>query len=322
MSAKHFGQYYGIDGDKLQRQYKKHISDFSDWSQKKHAEKWLLFPDNIGTQLSLDETSLSNGDLYTILTNKSAKGRKGAIVAIVWGTKSTDVIKILEKIPLKKRKQVEEVTVDMANNMNLISRLCFSDAKIVIDRFHVQKLAADAVQDIRIKYRWEAIDSENQAIETARKNNTNYAPTVFKNGDTRKQLLARARYLLFKPESRWTKTQKARAEILFKEYPTIELAYNLAQKLTYIYENYNDKSIAITKLAHWYKDIEKAGLKAFNTVAKSIQIHYDNILNFFNHRSTNAAAESFNAKLKKFRSEFRGVKDVTFFLFRLTNIFA
>lgn len=281
-----------------------------------------MFPDNIGTRLSLDETSLSNGDLYTILTNKAAKGRKGAIVAIVSGTKSAEIIKILEKIPFKKRKQVEEVTVDMANNMNLISRLCFSDAKIVIDRFHVQKLAADAVQDIRIKYRWEAIDAENQAIETARKNDTNYAPTVFKNGDTRKQLLARARYVLFKPKNRWTKTQEARAEILFKEYPTIELAYNLAQKLTYIYENYNDKSIAITKLAHWYKDIEKAGLKAFNTVAKSIQIHYDNILNFFNHRSTNAAAESFNAKLKKFRSEFRGVKDVTFFLFRLANIFA
>ncbi|MDN3672773.1 hypothetical protein QWY99_06875 [Flavobacterium branchiarum] len=38
--------------------------------------------------LSLDETSLSNGELYTVLTNKAAKGKKGAIVAIVKGTKA------------------------------------------------------------------------------------------------------------------------------------------------------------------------------------------------------------------------------------------
>jgi hypothetical protein len=38
------------------------------------------FPENIGKRLSIDETSLSNGELYTILTNKAAKGKKGAIV--------------------------------------------------------------------------------------------------------------------------------------------------------------------------------------------------------------------------------------------------
>ena len=36
-----------------------------------------LYPENIGENLSLDETCLSNGDVYTILTNKAAKGRKG-----------------------------------------------------------------------------------------------------------------------------------------------------------------------------------------------------------------------------------------------------
>ncbi|MDO6738071.1 transposase [Wenyingzhuangia sp. 2_MG-2023] len=40
------------------------------------------------------------------------------------------------------------------------------------------------------------------------------------------------------------------------------------------------------------------------------------------NRSTNAAAESFNAKIKAFRAQFRGVRNLEFFLFRLTNIFA
>jgi hypothetical protein len=46
--------------------------------------------------LSIDETSLSN-ELYTILTNKAAKGKKGAIVAMIAGTKAQTVIAIIEK---------------------------------------------------------------------------------------------------------------------------------------------------------------------------------------------------------------------------------
>ncbi|WP_417764995.1 transposase [Sphingobacterium composti] len=44
--------------------------------------------------------------------------------------------------------------------------------------------------------------------------------------------------------------------------------------------------------------------------------------NYFDNRSTNASAESFNAKIKAFRSQFRGVRDINFFLFRLTKLFA
>ena len=51
--------------------------------EREHADRWLVFPENVGERLSVDETSLSNGELYTVVTNKAAKGRKGAIVAIV-----------------------------------------------------------------------------------------------------------------------------------------------------------------------------------------------------------------------------------------------
>lgn len=54
----------------------------------------------------------------------------------------------------------------------------------------------------------------------------------------------------------------------------------------------------------------------------TIRINYQGIINYFENRSTNASAESFNAKIKAFRAQFRGVKNVEFFLFRLTNIFA
>ncbi|MEN3324969.1 transposase [Mariniflexile soesokkakense] len=80
--------------------------------------------------------------------------------------------------------------------------------------------------------------------------------------------------------------------------------------------------IAYTKLAHWYKPVEGSGFKAFNTIANTIQINYRSILNYFINRNTNASTESFNAKIKAYRAQFRGVKNVEFFLFRLTKIFS
>ena len=78
----------------------------------------------------------------------------------------------------------------------------------------------------------------------------------------------------------------------------------------------------MTKLAHWFKEVEESGFRSFNTLLKTIMHHYNDILNYFNQRSTNASAESFNAKIKNFRMQLRGVKDKAFFLFRLSNIFA
>nr|WP_298004103.1 transposase [uncultured Flavobacterium sp.] len=45
------------------------------------------------------------------------------------------------------------------------------------------------------------------------------------------------------------------------------------------------------------------------------------MLNNFDNRSTNASAESFSAKIKGFRSQFRGVREIDFFLFRSSNLF-
>ncbi|WP_432713235.1 transposase [Pedobacter sp.] len=44
------------------------------------------------------------------------------------------------------------------------------------------------------------------------------------------------------------------------------------------------------------------------------------MLNYFDGRSTNASAESFNAKIKAFSSQFRGVKSIEIFFYRLTQL--
>lgn len=322
ISSNSLEKFYYISGDYFGQQYKDHLSDYNQWDQREHAEDYILYPENIGKQLSIDETALSNGELYTILTNKKAKGKKGCLVAMIKGTRAEVLTDVLFKIPYYLRRKVKEVTLDMAGSMSQCIRTCFPWADRVIDRFHVQKLAYDALQEIRITHRWDAINEETNALDNARWEKKEYVPVRFSNGDTKKQLLARSRYLLFKSPNNWSESQKQRAKILFAQFPDIQKAFGLTHSLRLIFSKTKNKAVAFTKLARWYNEVSESEFKSFNTISATIHVHYKEILNFFNNRSTNASAESFNAKLKAFRACLRGVTDVKFFLFRVAKIYA
>jgi transposase len=148
------------------------------------------------------------GQLYTIVTNKEAKGKKGAIVAIVAGTKTETVINHHQRISSIKRNQVIEITLDITNSMKLLARKVFQKANQVTERFHVQKLALEALQEIRIKLRWEVLDRESEATTQAKLHKTKFIIENFSNGDTAKQLLTRSRFLLYKSQYKCSASQK------------------------------------------------------------------------------------------------------------------
>ena len=318
MNCRTLEQFYHVDAKTLERQYKDALSGYRTWEDLPHADKWLVYPENIGPNLAIDETSVSKGELYTVVTNRDRHGRERSLVAIVAGTKAETVIEALEHIPEELLESVEEVTLDLSDSMRKIVRRCFPKAVRVIDRFHVQKLACDAVQEIRIKHRWEAIKETSEAIMRAKKDGVKYEPACYSNGDTKRELLD----LLFKSAEKWTESQKARAKILFELYPDIKQAYSLSHSLRMNFAKATTKPAAMLNLARWYDKVEKANIPSFNVIAKTFQEHYSDILNFYHNRSTNAAAESFNSKIKSFRGSMRGVVDEKFFLFRLTRIYA
>ena len=270
--------FYHVNANTLEKQYKDVLSGYRTWSEASHADKWLVFPENVGPHLAIDETSLSNGELYTIVTNRDRHGRERCLVAIVAGTKAEDVIEVLEKIP--------------------------------------QELL-DKVED-----RWEAIQEANDAMEEAKQAGEPYNPTRYGNGDTKKELLARSRYLLFKSGEKWTPRQRERAEILFNEFPDMKKAYGLSHSLRMIFSKNTIKDAARLAMARWYNQVEEAGFHSFNVIAATFYEHYEDILNFYVNRSSNASAESFNAKIKNFRAALRGIVDEKFFLYRLSMIYA
>ncbi len=98
-----------MNGKKFQRQYRDYLSEFKQWKEKSHAKEWLIFPENIGTRLSIDEVALSKGELYTIVTNKKAKGKKGSIVAIIATTKANLLSNTYLKSHLRKETRSEKL---------------------------------------------------------------------------------------------------------------------------------------------------------------------------------------------------------------------
>lgn len=306
----------------MEKQYKNVLSNYPQFREKKEKEieaEAFVFPENFGPDMAIDETGLIDGELYTIVINKSARGKKGALAAIIKGTKSSVITgAITDKVPYEKLVKIKEITLDLSNSMDWTVRQIAPNGLHTYDRFHVQKIVTEAVQAIRIKLRWKAQEEENEAVMKAREIKVEFRAKRFSNGDTRKQLLARSKYFLYKPSSRWTETQKERSKILFKEYPEIRDAYHLSMYFRNCYECKNKKF----RFQEWIEKAESTSLKEMNVAAQTIKRHLGGILNYFENRATNAAIESFHAKLKLFRQRIRGVVDKNFFFFRIIQYFA
>lgn len=244
------------------------------------------------------------------------------------------VADILKKIPLRKRLAVKTVTTDLSSAMMLIVRKVFLRASVVNDRFHVQQLISEAVDQLRIRHRWEILDAENKAIKEHRDRRKaaktkgerdrigRWEPERMDNGETMPQIMARSRHIILRHKSKWNEQQKFRAQILFDRFPDLEKAYGLFIRLVEVFNAKSIPAVARLNLARWYNDVVAFGNAEFNKVLETFENHSTTIINYFERRLTNASAESFNAKIKAFRTQFRGVGDIRFFMYRLAMLYA
>ena len=115
----------GVNEDTLRRHYKKNWSGFHQWQQLMHAEKYLLYPQNITAHMAIDDVSLSQGELYTILSSRDRPGRKGKIAAVIRGTKAEDLISVLSKLPESLRVRLD--VKDFATPVQFVSAVSQGD---------------------------------------------------------------------------------------------------------------------------------------------------------------------------------------------------
>ena len=354
VTAQCVGRFFRTNGKYLGRAYKEHLSGFDDWEQKQHADEWVLLEKNMGERLSIDETMLHH-DLFTFLSNKDGHCKKGTLVAAVKGTTVAAVTKHLDRIPEESRKKVKEVTMDFSDSMMGIVRRAFPQAEIVIDLFHVMQLyGTKGLDAMRMKLKrantTEVKREEREFKKKQRRNarnrkkyrekhppkkskngkrlgrhpkrkNEKFEPKKLSNGETMADLLTHVRYPLMKSPDDWTDFQKGEMKLLFETEPKMKVAYGLLCALRNIFSKTKDRKKARKALRKWGKNVGKTRIREIISVRDTIMSKEEYVLNYFNNRSTNAFAESFNSKIKGLRAQVHGVSDLTFFMFRCTKIF-
>jgi transposase len=316
LSIKLIAEMYCVNGKHFADLYRNKLSGYSDWLYEELSAGFYFNAANIGPYMSLDETCLSNGEVWTFLTNKDGKGGKGTLAAAIPGTKSDEIISILVSAMGKSvRRRVKEITCDLSPSMMLIAAEVFYNAHVVNDRFHVQQVYNEAIDEIRIDIRRKLIAEENE------RDKTTDIPT-YSNGETMRQILARSKHTLMMSSNKWTDIQRHRVNILFKYHPILKSAYNLAMELRAIFNAQITPENALKKMNEWYEKVRQLSNNNFRSVIKTFKNHAPTILNYFRRRATNASAEAFNSKVKIFRAQMRGVRDRNFFIFRLVKLYA
>lgn len=165
------------------------------------------------------------------------------------------------------------VTMDMAGSYQKAVRECLPNAEIVFDRFHVQRLATDALDEVRRALVRELEDREQaSAIK-----NTRWA-------------------LLKRPENRSDHDRERLSGVQQSNRPLYRghlLNETLRQALDYL-----QPKRARRALEGWISWASRSRLKPFQKVARTLREHLPGILAYIKHRLTNGLVEGLNNKLR------------------------
>ena len=354
-----FGKALRLEGGKLYRWYRDVLSDYAkDGGQsvrennisvtQEDQEKTMLRPSsatievpifrekNFGSHMAIDEKQIGH-DFYTIMSNRES----GKLAMIAKTMKYNELNLIFDSHPTVASK-VQTLTRDFSNLYKKVGNQIFSKSIQIGDKFHIIKSLMDAHQSIRIRYRQKELTDKRKAFiafkseekerkkecaqrgATFKKRKFNYKEKRYSNGETKLELLARGRYLLYKYDNKWSEKEKKRAEILFRLFPEIEIAYKLScgfrdfMSRKNIGKSYLHMS---SKLNDWYENVEKADISEMLNFQNMVETNEEYIMNYFIDGETNALAEGLNSKIQRFITSNNGTRDKDFFFFRLNNYF-
>jgi transposase len=191
---------------------------------------------------------------------------------IIDSHKSDNIISVLKQQPLAMREGVEEVCVDMWGGFPKVIREVFPNAKIVIDRFHVQKLVNKALNKLRLTLKI----------------------TGLKN-----------RCLLMNNQENLTSEEQEELELLLGSSPSLRIAHELKEELIAIYNTDITSCGGMRKMKKWLISARVM----FGSAAGTLESHLSEICNYFNNKTTSGVTEGINTRIKLIIRQSYGFKN-------------
>ena len=241
--------------------------------------------------LSIDEFKGNAGGekFQTILTD----AEKHRVLDILPNRKSADLIRYFLKFPRKERLKVQYVIMDMSNLFRDVVKLCFPNATIVADRYHVARQAVWAMDNVRKRVQ-KSLSPEWR------------------------KYFKRSRYLLDKNPKMLNDDEQDRLRVLLGISSDLEYAYELKNDFQSILRS-PDSGTGRKLLADWVYLAEKAGLSEFKDCTKAVHNWSDEILASLDVPYTNGFTEGCNNKTKVLKRVSFGVRNFSRFRNRILH---
>ena len=244
--------------------------------------------------LGLDEIALKKGhrNFVTVVTARLAEGRL-VILAVLPDRQKDSVVEFLRSIPERLKQSIHTVCCDMYEGFTEAVREELSQARIVIDRFHVTRAYRDGLDDLR-KQELQRLKKELPATEY--------------------QQLKGSMWALRKKPADLDTEERRILRFLFRQAPKLKLAYDLQQQLTAIFDQHISPTSAKTRIRAWISRVAKSEVRCFDKFISTLQHWWNEIINYFVSRDNSGFVEGLNNKLKVLKRRCYG-------LFNLKHIF-
>lgn len=249
------------------------------------------------TVLGLDEIALKKGhrDFVVLVTTRRADGSV-ALLGVLPDRKKETVVAFLQTIPLQLRATIEEVCTDMYEGYINAVKETITQARVVIDRFHVAKAYRDGADQLR-----KQVLREFQADLSKEE----YA------------FLKGTMWPFRREPPDLTEEERQRLELLLEIAPDLKQAYELREQLTTIFETAHTKASATAAIKRWMNRVRRSGLSCFDSFLQTLANWLDEITNYFVNRLTSGFVEGFNNKVKVLKRRCYGITNLRHLFQRL-----
>lgn len=254
----------GVSEMTVKRIFEEHVTALN-----KEWEKTVETPRYLG----IDELKLA-GSIRAILTNVE----QSSVVDLLSKRDMHTVAARLSRMP--NRERIEVVTTDMWNPYRIACRDILPQATLVVDKFHVERMATYGLEVVRRGLRDDLKPAERRQLK-------------------------KDRYLLLSRPHRLTEEDWFILETWSANFPVLKQAYDLKEAFFRVYDEGTPET-AGEMLDAWIASIPKDMRPAFKPLTTAVGNWRKEILAFFTHRVTNAYTEGLNGLAKMANRHGRG----------------
>lgn len=242
----------------------------------KEQEENLLKEKPIGLKkLGIDEiTQLKGGKNYAaVLVNLETRKP----IALLEKRNQETIAEYLTSLGSEILNQIEEVSIDLWKPYQTVIKKMIPHAQVVADRFHVMKQVNEELDSQRKR--------EKRQVEKLKNK---------RQRDANLQSITHSKYPLLKKKEGLNDEEKAKLQKVKTDFPKLGIMYDIKERLRDIFESQITSDEALYKFLDWAEEAAQYFPKSCRTISRWI----DEILAYFDNRTTQGIVEGINQKIK------------------------